>query len=877
MDNGHKNQLETRTINTALRPPRVAVFLDNHDKNWKDTVMRVIEILSSVWGGDGYILIPTDGEEISPYFQELLKQYDPDFVIKYQRTGHDFKKISESKFNKFIDTATKNYLKQYPDSDKAEVKKHFEEEYLRAPFERKLKLGKKIKEFILKELSVFHYGDDIQEHAFEYSGSLPHVLPKLRDVLLANPDSGSLQMVTLNIESHNIFIRLIGYCNVGRPHQIIDDLVEERRRVVTELPKAHKYNLDYALELQQKERKIEKLLRTKNERFDKTDFSVMVKSFWNRKIDIEGLEFRAAFRKHTKGKKTKEKYYDYFPRLPFSMSNIGLSYFMRRADYLREIEEKPLLVVGDGIADFCLYYSLVRLRKNVYWLPYSLLTKDARKENHGNAYSFFLVNELLSESRHNKDKNIDWISLSVRREKKKAIPKLLAKNQVILSVERGKIEDRVEAIKSPKSLLSYILRLYEKHNANNYFAYQFIDNKGINFIDTPRPKTFEATDPIKHKWITEVSIENYIYPTSEHLSDKVFQTEGVNTMHLTTTATRVSSNAIHYQCPAMSFIRSSDEVGDILVRPKLNIISAQAIFEDYFKAGGYTIRPSDKGNYFLRVLDKFNNLDSLARLIKQDEFFKLFELYMTIGNRPKTYDTGVYSSLEKRRYIDFASIASLLENPDIASTILEKLLKLNILYKGYVLKCNACKNSAWYPTNNVDSNFKCLRCSTVNFISKDNLGVQKPDLRYEPIIYYKLDELFYQFWCNNGYITVLTLHKLKGLSSGSLIFLPETEFRRNPDSEDADFEIDILAIIDGKVILGEAKKDANSTDEKNRLKPEQIGQLINLSSFFPLSGLVFSSWSSNWPSNVARLFQKIEDKEDISLTKFVKDNLFTET
>lgn len=875
-----QNVLETKTLFSALRPPRVAIFVDTRDHHWKKTMLHIFEILPAIWGGDGFVLIPSDGHTILPIFQELLRVYDPDFIVCYQRTGNDLLANNPRNFERQLDSYVESFLKQNPDWKDSDIRSDCEKELKRASLDGDFDLEEEVDRYILKDLSVYHYRDEIREVALDYSGTLPHILPRLVDVLCSSDKISNLKIVELNLKNHAIDYQLMGYGMAGKSDLLVKHLIEKRDELTKLLPKIRRHTPD---ELQNTEKMLDHLNRaisTQIERFSRSDSSVLYKSIWQRQLDLDGIDFREAWRATTKGKKQKRtrELYDFFTRVPFRISTHGLSYYFRRKDYLKNEQGNPLVIVGNSIADFCLYYSLNRLRSKVYWVPYSRLSSEAKNRNGGN-YSFLLINELMKESRHADEKEIHWTSASLNDERRRSVPDLFDKNELIKTGHAGEIKDHLIYVDNPKKLLSYVLRLYEKGNANNRSAYQFIDGKGINFVDTPSPKSFNATDPIKHKWISEISITDHAYPTADFLSRGVFSAEGVNFAHLDTMATRVSYSGIHYQCPAMGFISSSDEVSERLVRPKVNLISPQTIFEGYFTRGHYDIRLSDKGSYFLQILQRFEGIENLASLIKNKDAFDLFDLYTSSTNTVGVYNRGVYLQTERRRYVDFTSLCALLEQkyaqntPKNAAELIDFLIKLNILERGHILKCVYCKSSTWYLPTETGRNFLCRRCGASNLIQQASLRLQAPDFRYEPKVYYKLDELFFQFWSNNGWITALTLAKVKEKSEGSLIFMPETEFRRDSSQERPDFEIDILAILDGNLYFGEAKRDANSANREDRLSVAQIDRLLHFNDILPLKGLIFTSWLAHWPTDVLTKFTDIGTLSQFELIKFINTDL----
>lgn len=78
-----------KKISTGIRPQKMAVFFNKDSGNWKSIIEGIIEIFSTMWGGNFNVIIPTDGKVIEEHFMVLLKEFDPDICCYYQSTNLD--------------------------------------------------------------------------------------------------------------------------------------------------------------------------------------------------------------------------------------------------------------------------------------------------------------------------------------------------------------------------------------------------------------------------------------------------------------------------------------------------------------------------------------------------------------------------------------------------------------------------------------------------------------------------------------------------------------------------------------------------------------------------------------------------------------------
>jgi len=83
--------VETRLIEVTIRPPRIVTFINAKDPHWQDTVLRIIEIYSEIWGGAYDIIVPYEIKNnvlfINPVFEAILKKYDPDYIRSFPEQG----------------------------------------------------------------------------------------------------------------------------------------------------------------------------------------------------------------------------------------------------------------------------------------------------------------------------------------------------------------------------------------------------------------------------------------------------------------------------------------------------------------------------------------------------------------------------------------------------------------------------------------------------------------------------------------------------------------------------------------------------------------------------------------------------------------------
>lgn len=73
------------SVRITLRAPRVAVVVEG-DEFWKFSCARAIRLAAEVWGGAGFVVLPSRAGELAPTLLRAAIEYDPDYVVYMART-----------------------------------------------------------------------------------------------------------------------------------------------------------------------------------------------------------------------------------------------------------------------------------------------------------------------------------------------------------------------------------------------------------------------------------------------------------------------------------------------------------------------------------------------------------------------------------------------------------------------------------------------------------------------------------------------------------------------------------------------------------------------------------------------------------------------
>lgn len=557
--------------------------------------------------------------------------------------------------------------------------------------------------------------------------------------------------------------------------------------------------------------------------------------------------------------------------MPFAITRRDLSFYIDRKD---ESISNPVVIAGDTLQDFCLYYNLSRLMQNVYWLPMTLVEQFKHRENEevkaeqpiqGKAtYLRLLLTELVHNFDREEAPKILLYSQSLKREDFEQIKQISAK--VLLPIIQDEnITSRFVIQPLLDELLHSIRRLYVQEGVERSYIEQFYCGESIHFLNTPIPKKLQNVPPNGQFWITEVKVENYLLPQLANIgADSILYPRPTKDRNW---FVRASSEGLAYFCPDIICREEWGTIENVVVQPKLKLLDDLNIFEEIFGKVGYSIGYSDKGNYQRESALKFGGFDPLSTFLSDEKNLALLKRYMdkskSIENENgETFE--VFLENDGRRYFSFKGISKVLEEE--ASVTIDYLIESKVIHRGFIFQCQRCRNAAWYSVEEITSTFTCSRCRTESPYKK--IHWKKPD---EPQWYYAIDEILYQGIKHNMHVPVLTLKYLKQMTR-AFHYVPEIELRRNPTSSKADMELDLVAVKDGRILIGEAtisnKLNNNASEEK-----KEIIKLKNLAETVNAKEIVLATYSDNWSEGTKLRVSEILEHSPFPIRFLVKNDL----
>jgi hypothetical protein len=170
---------------------------DTSDLDWRHTAVRIVEFLSSVWGGKHSLIIPSDGSTIDPLFWTILEKFSPDYVYFYRKTGRDVQTSRPEEYAVQLESIVRRYETEGAILEKN--KEHINQGLGKAWADR-FALNTNLCSDIASRLVPFHHAGHFEP--ITGHGYVPHNLTSIVDVLscVDHPQSFASFQVPLEID-----------------------------------------------------------------------------------------------------------------------------------------------------------------------------------------------------------------------------------------------------------------------------------------------------------------------------------------------------------------------------------------------------------------------------------------------------------------------------------------------------------------------------------------------------------------------------------------------------------------------------------------------------------------------------------------------------
>ncbi|MFC8360823.1 hypothetical protein ACFUIY_13220 [Streptomyces griseorubiginosus] len=275
--------------------------------------------------------------------------------------------------------------------------------------------------------------------------------------------------------------------------------------------------------------------------------------------------------------------------------------------------------------------------------------------------------------------------------------------------------------------------------------------------------------------------------------------------------------------------------GNRHARPLLHFPSADRVFEELAGAHGATVKRSSAGLRAAIAVEMWGSAEALAADLDGPVRAVLNSFLPPAKKRDGDYGPGY--AIRGNGYVALEDIQETLGAGTFESArdLADRLLTANVLRRGLLLNCARCRFEAFYRIEQVGPAFDCEACGHTSALTRGRWYAKDA----EPHWYYALDQVVQDLLRQHGDVPLLAAQQLRH-NAASVLWSPELVVTDN----DGEFEIDLCLIIDGRIIIGEAK--SNHTLKASNGTQEAAARLVHAAQLFSADEIVLATSKSAW-------------------------------
>ena len=777
-----------RLLTRTLRPPRLCALFEGGE-GWGYRALRLLEGLSVSWGGSHDLLLSLEDDDPLPReLWKLVELYDPDEWATFATSPRHLQMIGGDLFDRWMDDAVEPLMKQ-GDTERAAAERMILDVMIDDPLDG-WDLPETLKSDIARRTGVATIrGNQSPVHVY----------------MADRPPGGHVSCV-LDVQPLPARVR---YPDVAGFPIEIQLLCATRWGALS--PRARQQLADKGCDVVAEHVAVEdvdKLLTTAW--FGSAQWWPSIHS------GLSGAASRATFDDDL-----------FFSETPFALSAVGCAQ-LHRPDY--RFDPQHVIVVGSEPRDYSYALGLSRIGVPAIWLPPQLLDHPA--------YGLSVRRALVGGLRHSP------LLRGVSPTDRLVLVRSLSLTRSNLEVITGQIFDecgmpgggRVEVVDNLRLPTHRIPLLGDPQHFDDQVEEPFASDAMVRRLPALLPSAIGSADPWKLQWWVEVEQPGTTLPGRSALNQLVVQDDGPLAL-----VARCGRNQVSYPSHSLGFVLSGSSLAQIAVRPRLRFPDAATVFRELFARAGYECSESPAGRFRRLATELWGGLGPFSEDLSETGRFAILRGWIAPDPKKDGEPRPPGIRLRGRRYLSLEDVRVLggLTSTDDARVLVDSYLARDIVRRGFVLKCSLCRNTDWYPVDDLGQHFQCTRCRASNLVLRETWIT----LTDEAVPFYDLAEVATQALEFNCHVPI---GALAALQKNCRVFAeaPELEVYRDGGPK---VELDLLVITDGLIGLGEAKKGPKLDDTKKK-EETWLRSLVRLADVAHADFVVFATASEDWSS-----------------------------
>lgn len=518
---------------------------------------------------------------------------------------------------------------------------------------------------------------------------------------------------------------------------------------------------------------------------------------------------------------------------PLAQSRLGCKWMTKIRPGLNN--EPAVVICGDTADDFCYAFTRQRVVGNTYWLPTG---PDIADQGLGRTFRETLARVLNKYYRRPaENRPILLSSLTMSLNDLASVLELMQRTiwggYINSGAAGGGLSVSVCAAADLASVRDLVL-LDQEHVGDMRYE-PFTGAEHATALQILQPSVARGRSPDSYRWQVDVLVPDHILPVRWCLDTLISDQQFHWAVRSSTAGTSVDSHGRPFQF-------GGSPLSQMLVQVRLRFPPASDVFAALLGDAG-TLHESDKGRYNHRMIELWGSFATLAADLQKRPTRQLLGSW---ASDKVSGDLGrIHQGRKYLRLQDVMNITGL--HIDQARDLVDGYLTRKIIARGLVLRCALCAGTVFYRLEDLGPGFRCQRCRQQNQVTAGTWSGPR-----EPQWFYALDEVVFQAIKANAQVPILALARLKARAR-SFLYMHEAVVTAHglPD-----LEVDLWAIVDGQIVLGEAKKshllEKTDREEKSRCKAlRALAEAITADQF--VMATASSEWGTRTRSNVSNL------------------------
>ena len=787
MNRDEEHRLVYRELSRHVRPARVITAFENSERGWEHSALRMLENYSLTWGGAGALLVPVSGDgAIDETLWSLIEMFDADIWAVYNRRLRDFLLADPGGFDSWLQTAIAAWVENHGGSPEQARAMFTADPYLDR-LEGHFELSDELLGEIKRRTAPALFPEDI--HLAYFNADTTPSYPVM-DVCDLRPLPHHVRVIdTTNLPP---VLRVLVAMKCGGLSPRRQDQLDAANVAVEQV----QMGLD--------------------------DLEELLMLSWLGKHDPPRLILdRSALQTGRLADDETSDRRSY--ATPSGLSLVGCEVLSRM--HPRQYETPLTLVVGSTAEDFAYALALDRCGVPAWWVPdLASLPDESTTRRVLRTLAWAVHRDRQSAGRMAVDRGVDVCSLSMPSE---GVSDVSERIRAVDGALHGIPMQHTERATLPPLRVTLI---NVRGHVNEPLDEPFRGDAMLRAVPGVLPTAISSTMPWRFSWWIDVEDDQCRIPNRSALQDLLLAEPDASPSLI-----RSGRDGISYHSLRAGAIIAGEPQQQLLVRPRLRFPDAATVFRHLFERAGYEIDESAAGRYRRLATELWGGFNEIHHDWADDGTRALLKSWTSTdssGVAPGIWDGA-------RRYLSFNDAA---KAPEISTenlrSLLDGYLTRGILSRGLVLKCSHCLNTTWYRLDDLSQSFACSRCQQRAAITEASWSADhgQGDPAPEPTFYYAMAEVVYQALRHDADVPIRAIGALRSKPSESVQQATESIVSKAGQP----FELDLLALVDGRIVLGEAKK-GNCLESTAKQERRWLNDLADIADAITADEVVFAT------------------------------------